>query len=103
MILCTCWLRKTGGNTHGNFLWRNLEKRHVFYHFYTELRAHNIKRVNQNKFSSEKETYLVSFKNENMYIFVSQKNNIFCDSVQKEYHLKITAPICEKIISEHMQ
>lgn len=74
-----------------------------FYHFYTELRAHNIKRVNQNKFSSEKETYLVSFKNENMYIFVSQKNNIFCDSVQKEYHLKITAPICEKIISEHMQ
>ena len=67
----------------------------IFYHFYTELRAHNIKRVNQNKFSSEKETYLVSFKNENMYIFR--------ESVQKEYHLKITAPICEKIISEHMQ
>ena len=67
----------------------------IFYHLYTELRAHNIKRVNQNKFSSEKETYLVSFKNENMYIFR--------ESVQKEYHLKITAPICEKIISEHMQ
>lgn len=67
----------------------------IFYYFYTELRAHNIKRVNQNKFSSEKETYLVSFKNENMYIFR--------ESVQKEYHLKITAPICEKIISEYMQ
>lgn len=67
----------------------------IFYYFYTELRARNIKRMNQNKFSSEKETYLVSFKNENMYIF--------CESVQKEYHLKITAPICEKIISEYMQ
>lgn len=67
----------------------------IFYYFYTELRARNIKRMNQNKFSSEKETYLVSFKNENMYIFR--------ESVQKEYHLKITAPICEKIISEYMQ
>lgn len=67
----------------------------IFYYFYTELRARNIKRMNQNKFSSEKETYLVCFKNENMYIFR--------ESVQKEYHLKITAPICEKIISEYMQ
>ena len=67
----------------------------VLYDFSRKLMMNDIQQVNKYKYTSDKETYLLSFNDENLSIFLVNKD--------KRYYLPVDSPICSQIINTYMQ
>lgn len=67
----------------------------VLYDFSRKLMMNDIQQVNKYKYTSDKETYLLSFNDENLSIFLVNKD--------KRYYLPVDSLICSQIINTYMQ
>lgn len=67
----------------------------VFHDFFFNLLMNDIQRVNKYKYTSDKETYILSFNDGILSIFLVNKD--------KRYYLPVDSPICSQIINTYMQ